>query len=133
RALRPRRELERRAREAQPRPEGDARARHHDRGRSRLGGGRRRGAGSAPPRATLVGHLSLERPFGGSSNGRTSGFGPENRGSNPCPPAERVCRGPVVGEAVASTSGGLAPGARPAPYERIAGGIASLPWPHQSW
>src|SRR5438477_7627212 len=24
---------------------------------------------------------------GGSSNGRTSGFGPENRGSNPCPPA----------------------------------------------
>jgi bifunctional UDP-N-acetylglucosamine pyrophosphorylase / glucosamine-1-phosphate N-acetyltransferase len=26
-------------------------------------------------------------PFGGSSNGRTSGFGPENRGSNPCPPA----------------------------------------------
>ncbi len=23
---------------------------------------------------------------GGSSNGRTSGFGPENRGSNPCPP-----------------------------------------------
>src|SRR5207245_7065601 len=26
---------------------------------------------------------------GGSSNGRTSGFGPENRGSNPCPPAIR--------------------------------------------
>ncbi len=25
--------------------------------------------------------------LGGSSNGRTSGFGPENRGSNPCPPA----------------------------------------------
>src|SRR5271163_1346539 len=26
---------------------------------------------------------------GGSSKGRTSGFGPENRGSNPCPPARR--------------------------------------------
>ena len=29
----------------------------------------------------------LRSPAGGSSNGRTSGFGPENRGSNPCPPA----------------------------------------------
>src|SRR6202023_346553 len=33
----------------------------------------------------------------GSSNGRESGFGPENRGSNPCPPAtsagERLRRG----------------------------------------
>src|SRR5262249_35551455 len=28
------------------------------------------------------------RAPGGSSNGRTSGFGPENRGSNPCPPAQ---------------------------------------------
>lgn len=27
------------------------------------------------------------KPFGGSSNGRTSGFGPANRGSSPCPPA----------------------------------------------
>ena len=30
-------------------------------------------------------------PLGGSSNGRTSGFGPENRGSSPCPPACRPC------------------------------------------
>ncbi len=30
------------------------------------------------------------RALGGSSNGRTSGFGPENRGSNPCPPAVRL-------------------------------------------
>src|SRR5437016_14100479 len=92
-------------------------------------------AGARRTMGGVLGSLDLcyGEDFGGSSNGRTSGFGPENRGSNPCPPAERVCRGPVVGEAVASTSGGLAPGARPAPYERIAGGIASLPWPHQSW
>jgi hypothetical protein len=27
--------------------------------------------------------------IGGSSNGRTAGFGPAYRGSNPCPPAKR--------------------------------------------
>tara|TARA_B100001750_G_scaffold239754_1_gene248301 strand:- start:477 stop:587 length:111 start_codon:yes stop_codon:yes gene_type:complete len=28
--------------------------------------------------------------FGGSSNGRTHGFGPWNRGSTPCPPAKKL-------------------------------------------
>ena len=38
--------------------------------------------------ASRAGRIDRQLPLGGSSNGRTSGFGPENRGSNPCPPAE---------------------------------------------
>ena len=30
--------------------------------------------------------------IGGSSNGRTLGFGPRYRGSSPCPPAVRLVR-----------------------------------------
>src|SRR6266705_5663742 len=65
-----------------------------------------------PTGGGFLGSLDLcyGQDCGGSSNGRTSGFGPENRGSNPCPPAERVRRGPLVGEAVVRTSGWLAPG-----------------------
>src|SRR5438876_4547200 len=43
-----------------------------------------------PPRAASGGGAATcedVAAVGGSSNGRTSGFGPENRGSNPCPPA----------------------------------------------
>jgi hypothetical protein len=39
--------------------------------------GYRQGSGGDYPSSSI----------GGSSNGRTSGFGPENRGSSPCPPA----------------------------------------------
>ncbi len=48
RAVRPRCQLQRRAREAQPRAEGDARARHLLGRRPRLGGGRRRRTRAAP-------------------------------------------------------------------------------------
>src|SRR5581483_5869632 len=40
-------------------------------------------------------HIFLCGP-GGSSNGRTSGFGPENRGSSPCPPAARPTRANTI-------------------------------------
>ncbi len=46
----------------------------------------RRPAGHCAAIAATLRRLSLIA-LGGSSNGRTSGFGPENRGSSPCPPA----------------------------------------------
>ena len=46
-----------------------------------------RSAGTAVGADRLRPRSILLRTLGGSSNGRTSGFGPENRGSNPCPPA----------------------------------------------
>src|ERR1700730_10593581 len=44
--------------------------------------------------------------LGGSSNGRTSGFGPENRGSNPCPPVRR--RAPRLAPGVCPPANGHA-------------------------
>src|SRR3989344_3641195 len=38
-----------------------------------------------------VGPIPIARSIGGSSNGRTTGFGPVYRGSNPCPPAKPKC------------------------------------------
>src|SRR5438552_18989254 len=87
--------------------------------------------------------LCYGEDFGGSSNGRTSGFGPENRGSNPCPPAERrlrerdarataARREPSAGRRRAHIACDRCGGAL-APPESVAGGIASLSWPHQPW
>jgi len=42
-------------------------------------------------------------------------------------------RDPLVADALARSPGALAPGARPAPPGRLAGGIASPSWPHQPW
>ena len=55
-----------------------------------------RGARAAGRVATVV-MATMNCPSGGSSNGRTSGFGPENRGSSPCPPAPRQARPPLPG------------------------------------
>src|SRR5256885_2118241 len=67
---------------------------------------------------------------GGSSNGRTSGFGPENRGSNPCPPAERVCRDPLGAEPSGTAGAVLAAishlHATPAANGRVAEGKAGV-------
>src|SRR5947208_1558630 len=67
------------------------------------------------PVRTLGGVLSpldlcYGEDYGGSSNGRTSGFGPENRGSNPCPPAMGARRGPPIAEALARFSRSARPG-----------------------
>ena len=53
-------------------------------------GGRAPARARVPPAASDGGPRcgrGCEPRLGGSSNGRTSGFGPENRGSSPCPPA----------------------------------------------
>ena len=50
----------------------------------------------------------LWTPFGGSSNGRTSGFGPENRGSNPCSSAGAARRGPISGQRTSRRLEGMA-------------------------